>query len=282
MAAKPVVAGTDGSEQSLRAVEWAAQEAALRDVSLRIVSVIPPTGWLAPPGSQSGANRKIAENALADAVGAVRLVANRLTVDTALHAGDPGPDLARLGQDAAMLVIGARGPGASAMTQGPVSRYLAAHAPGVVVAVPGEAGPARHQVVVGIRDVADSEAPLAFAFEEASHRGAHLLAVQAWHWVPPPGTGPRAATAPHVSADALTRLFQLLEPWREKYPDVTVGEEIIRARPGPALATLSASADLLVLGRHRGSHAITDAPMGPVTQSMLSRARCPIAIVPAG
>ena len=30
MAAKPIVAGTDGSEESLRAVDWAAREAALR------------------------------------------------------------------------------------------------------------------------------------------------------------------------------------------------------------------------------------------------------------
>ena len=37
MAAKPIVAGTDGSEESLRAVGWAAREAALRGAPLRIV-----------------------------------------------------------------------------------------------------------------------------------------------------------------------------------------------------------------------------------------------------
>ena len=36
MAAKPIVAGTDGSEESLRAVDWAAREAALRGVPLRM------------------------------------------------------------------------------------------------------------------------------------------------------------------------------------------------------------------------------------------------------
>jgi nucleotide-binding universal stress UspA family protein len=36
MAAKPVVAGTDGSEESMRAVEWAAREAVLRGAPLRI------------------------------------------------------------------------------------------------------------------------------------------------------------------------------------------------------------------------------------------------------
>ena len=38
MAAKPIVAGTDRSEESLRAVDWAAREAALRGVPLRIVA----------------------------------------------------------------------------------------------------------------------------------------------------------------------------------------------------------------------------------------------------
>src|SRR5690348_3057846 len=38
MAAKPIVAGTDGSEESLRAVDWAAREAVLRGSPLRIVA----------------------------------------------------------------------------------------------------------------------------------------------------------------------------------------------------------------------------------------------------
>ena len=38
MATKPVTVGVDGSEESLRAVEWAALEARRRGTSLRIVS----------------------------------------------------------------------------------------------------------------------------------------------------------------------------------------------------------------------------------------------------
>ena len=43
MTTKPIVVGTDGSVQALRAVEWAAKEAALRGAPLRIVSA---TGML--------------------------------------------------------------------------------------------------------------------------------------------------------------------------------------------------------------------------------------------
>ena len=52
MAAKPIVAGTDGSEESLRAVGWAAREAALRGAPLRIVSAEE-----APPGMITRAGR---------------------------------------------------------------------------------------------------------------------------------------------------------------------------------------------------------------------------------
>src|ERR1700684_1811185 len=38
MEPKPMVAATDGSEESLRAVDWAAREAVLRGAPLRIVS----------------------------------------------------------------------------------------------------------------------------------------------------------------------------------------------------------------------------------------------------
>src|SRR5205823_1440553 len=50
MAAKPIVAGTDGSEESLRAVDWAAREASLRGAPLRIVAAA-----AAPPGMKSRA-----------------------------------------------------------------------------------------------------------------------------------------------------------------------------------------------------------------------------------
>ena len=40
MMPKPVVVGTDGSNESLRAVKWAAAEAAHRSAALQIVSVM--------------------------------------------------------------------------------------------------------------------------------------------------------------------------------------------------------------------------------------------------
>ena len=39
MSTRPIVVGTDGSEESLHAVDWATYEAARRAVPLRIVTV---------------------------------------------------------------------------------------------------------------------------------------------------------------------------------------------------------------------------------------------------
>ena len=50
MNVEPIVVGTDGSEESLQAVDWAAREAALRGAPLRIVAAA-----AAPPGMKSRA-----------------------------------------------------------------------------------------------------------------------------------------------------------------------------------------------------------------------------------
>jgi len=41
-----------------------------------------------------------------------------------------------------------------------------------------------------------------------------------------------------------------LEQWRGKYPEVRVRQDVIRGHPGRVLASYSARADLVVLGRH--------------------------------
>ena len=83
-----------------------------------------------------------------------------------------------------------------------------------------------------------------------------------------------------MSSEAFLRLARLLEPWQEKYPEVEVGAEVIHARRGQALAEITASADLLVLGGRGGCLASTDSPLGRVTHTVLEHAHGPIAMVP--
>jgi nucleotide-binding universal stress UspA family protein len=284
MAIKPIVVGADGSEPSLRAVDWAAREAVLRDAPLQIVSVCAldqRTDWSTPPDALRGRIREAAENALQDAAGIADMAAHELTTDTRLLVGQPAPVLAEAARGASMLVVGAHGSGGfTPSAAGSVSRYAATHAPCPVVIHRDEPVPARHQIAVGIGDLDAAAALFAFAFEEASHRGAHLVAVKAWYWRRPAGVPEAAVNPGQVSSEALIRLFRLLEPWQEKYPDVEVGEEIRHARTGQALAEITASADLLVLGRHRGDLATTDSHLGLVTKTVLDHSRGPVAVVP--
>lgn len=285
MALKPVVVGTDGSERSVQAVDWAAREAAMRDLPLQIVSVIPrrpSIDWFTSPDQLTPMLRQTTEEALEAAAESANMTAPGVTVDTSLLTGEPGPVLADRAERASMLVVGSHGAGGvAAKALGSVSGYLAAHATCPVVIDRGVPAPACQQILVGVRNLDDSETPLAFAFEEAAHRGAHLVVVQAWYRIRSPGAHRAAITPAQASAEALIRLHQLIERWRDKYPDVQAGEEIIHDDPHRALVGLSALADLLVLGRRPGRIANTDTPLGSVTSALLHRAQCPVTVVPA-
>ena len=115
MATKPVIAGADGSQESLRAVEWAAREAVLRATSLRIVAVpgLPPrmTATPATPGTVSDVVEKSTSQALAAAAEQAAAQQPGLAIDTQLLAGAPAEVLVGAGQDASMLVLGSRGNG---------------------------------------------------------------------------------------------------------------------------------------------------------------------------
>ena len=93
MATKPVIVGADGSRESLRAVEWAAREAALRGTSLRIVAVppLPPrmTSTPATPGTVSDVVERSTSEALAAAAQQAAVQQPGLAIETHLVAGAP-------------------------------------------------------------------------------------------------------------------------------------------------------------------------------------------------
>jgi len=277
MAAKPVVAGADGSPESMQAVEWAAREAALRGTSLRIVTVPSMPPRMRPnPATQdtvAGLIERGAARALAAAATQAAKDAPDLPIETQLLDGvSPDRALVQAGKEALMLVLGSRGAGGfSALILGSVSRYAATHAVCPVVVVREETRAAHREIVVGVRDLGQSEAALGFAFEEAALRKARLVAVHAWSRIPfgghdqPPDEEERALDA-------------LLGGWRDKYPDVDARAELMHAHPGKVLAGASARADLVVLGRHApGAHA---PGAGSVTNAVLSHAHGPVVSVP--
>jgi nucleotide-binding universal stress UspA family protein len=171
------------------------------------------------------------------------------------------------------------------MLLGSVSRYAAMHASCPVVVVREETGVVHREVVAGIRDPHDMTATLPFAFEEAALRGATLVAVHAGHF-PAPAGDPRAGEAGHladpskVPAEATEHLAEDLRSWREKYPGVPVRHDVVRGHPGRVLASYTARADLVVIGRHGGHD--TGPAIGAVQHAVLNHAHGPVAIVPIG
>jgi nucleotide-binding universal stress UspA family protein len=275
MNVKPIVAATDGSEESLRAVEWAAGEAILRAAPLRIVSAasLPPpmTGLQVRPERDHVADfiRSERDLALHAAASRAARVAPGLVIMTDPIHGSPAQAVTESGSGASMLVVGSRGAGAfTALTLGSVSRYAAAHATCPVVVVRDLLPVASGLVGVGVGDLDDCAGPLTFAFEEASLRKGAVLAVHAWA-----GPGPTTA-APGA------RLAELIESWAEKYPGVPVSQQVVPGHPARALIGLSARADLVVMGR-RGAHTGPHGP-GPVRHAVLSHAHGPIAVTPSG
>jgi nucleotide-binding universal stress UspA family protein len=286
MTAKPIVAATDGSEESLRAVEWAAREAVLHSAPLRIVSAasLPRTASLQLKPERDvvlGFVREHRDRALAAAAARAAEMAPGLLISTDPLEGPPARVVTGSGSGALMLVVGSRGLGAfTAMVLGSFARYAAGRACCPVVVVREETAAVHRQVGVGIGDLDDCADSLAFAFEEAALHKASLRAIHAWH--APQASISRAGTpypppALHAAAaDAARELTLLLDRWQEKYPDVPVSQDVMHGHPGRALADLSARTDLVILGRHPG----LPGP-GSVRHAVLNHAHGPIAIVPA-
>jgi nucleotide-binding universal stress UspA family protein len=290
MPTKPIVAATDGSEESFRAVEWAAGEAVLRGAPLRIVSA----AALLPRMMERQSTPDIEivtdvisqqrDRALAAAAERAAKMAPGLLIDTDHLAGPPAQAVTESGSGALMLVVGSRGVGAfTALVLGSVSRYAATHASCPVVVVRDETTAAHRQVVVGIGDPDSSAASLSFAFEEASVRQASLLAVHAWD---APRSDIERATqalaapgARAIEAETVRRLTALMDDWRGKHPDVPVSQDVMYGHPGRVLVGLSARADLVVIGRH-ARHPRLQGP-GTVTHALLNHAHGPIATVPS-
>ena len=286
MPAKPIVVATDGSEESLRAVDWAVREAVLRGAPLRLVSaaeLLPRlSGGHTMPDDDTVADtlRRHRDQALTAATERATQAAPELLIDADYLDGAPAAAVTDAGSGALMLVVGSRGVGAfAAMVLGSVSRYAATHAACPVVVVREEAGAVHRQVGIGIGDL-ENRASLTFAFEEAALRKASLIAIHSWHL--PESDVSRAGPVPSGSAgyvqetETAKRLEQLLDDWGAKYPDVPVSQELVHGHPGRALVGLSARADLVVLGRRSVHHG-----PGSVMHAVLSHAHGPVVTVPS-
>ncbi|MQA96345.1 MAG: universal stress protein [Streptosporangiales bacterium] len=291
-AARPVVVGVDGSGASLRALEWAVEEAQLRRAPLRVVHAITrpvydvPVGPapLAPVGEEA---RKQAQLLLEDAHARVSGLAPEVGVETQSAVGFPAAVMLSQSRDACLVAVGARGlGGVGAIVVGSVGVELAARAACPVAVLPDNAiddQPGERGVVVGVDGSLPGEHALAFAFEEARARGVGVIAVHAWSRPVLPETilvptAPITVNLASFGMAARELLEQTLAPLRERFPDVKVTARAVQGHAGGSLIDAAGGADLLVVGS-RGFGGFTGLLLGSVGQAVLHHAPCPVVVV---
>ncbi|OPG09314.1 universal stress protein [Microbispora sp. GKU 823] len=278
-----IVVGVDGSHAGMEAACWAAREADLRGVPLRIANAIP--AWAcstAPQGPYTSVAAWMRDGAaavLGAATERVRAEAPRVPVDTAILAGDPRPALIEAAVDADLLVLGNHGIGGfRGLLLGSVAYGVAGHAPCDVVVVREVPSAPRPEIVVAIDGSSACAKVLDFAFAEAALRGEGLRAVHAYSTLE---AGGGFAPLPDDFDDEkveVRMVREVLAGRRELYPDVKVVEEVVRGHPVDVVRQASAGADLLVIGS-QGHGEFGGLVLGSVCQAMLHHATCPMAVV---
>ncbi|MFJ9626782.1 universal stress protein [Streptomyces sp. NPDC101175] len=292
----PVIAAVDGSDDSLRALDWALDAARRRAAPLRVVHVRQYAAAWTPPGALVAGSPEADEDDHVLAQVRARLDGRpeRPAMEYLGVQGAPGAVLPELGAGAQLLVLGSRGRGGFAsllLGSNGMAAARDADCPVVVVPRPGRAvhgetpaGPGP-RVVVGLHVDSPDDTTLAFAFAEAALRGARLQVVAAYPWPPQAWAAVGELVPPVLDPDAIedeTRVLteSLLAPHREDHPDVSVEPY---AAPGDAaghLVAASGGADLVVVGRHRRRLLSPARLIGSVTQAVLLHAASPVAVVP--
>jgi nucleotide-binding universal stress UspA family protein len=136
-----IVVGVDGSDESARALEWAADEAELRDAAVQVVSawhvpaLVYSSGYapMVTPSSEESSDHA----ALAIAEGAAADLRDKGVPATALvEHGNAAASLIDASAEADLLVVGSRGHGGfTGLLLGSVSAQCAQHAQCPVVIV---------------------------------------------------------------------------------------------------------------------------------------------------
>ncbi|WP_280342996.1 universal stress protein [Nocardia abscessus] len=237
---KPIVVGTDGSAQSVVAVRWAAQTAALHDAPLHISLVVESSLGAAdddPPRPAALLRVREADEAIeraAEAAVAAAHAVRDIAIGTEIRTAHIATALIERSRSAAMLVVGTRGIGrVQRVLLGSVSAVVAREADCPVAVVPAETplwdpistGP----VIVGVDGSTAEQAAIEVAATEASLRGVELVAVHTWGEIEPLAAIGTDWAALRRTEEAL--LATSLAGWQEQVPR---GDHPARGGPGPS------------------------------------------------
>ncbi|MFF8556929.1 universal stress protein [Streptomyces sp. NPDC015501] len=278
---QPVIAGVDGTSDSLLAADWAAREARRQDTPLVLLHGYERFGF-GEDGYEDEEARKLLDASLTW----VREHHDDIEVKGELAVRPESELFVERGNDAQMIVLGSRRPGpVTGFILGSVGLRVLSQAACPVVLIRGgtvSQQPQDGEIVVGVpEDEEEADAVLEFAFRAAATRGAPLRAARAWH-LPPvatrhPATLAMSETRGNLEAATRRGMLDRLGPWRRAYPEVAVIEHVELGPTVEMLVSLAASAQLLVVGRRSR---LGTRYVGHVAHAALHFADAPIALVP--
>lgn len=277
-----IVVGFDGSRHARNALKWAADEARLRNVLLRILYAEASDPQNLPEWYEPGTSPLSPGQALVD--DAYGLVATRhpsVVARAEIVAWPPAMVLTAATREAQLLVVGARGKGGfQGLLLGSVSDQSIqyAHCPVVVVHRDPDVTPllaAQPLIVVGVDGSLDSTLALRWALDEAGRRSAAVHVVHAWQY-PAIGTfvaGPKTA----LEAFSEEIIESAAEDAAKRAPSVPFTAATARGGTVPCLLDASRDAALLVLGG-RGHGQFSRALIGSVAHQCARHASCDVVV----
>lgn len=278
----PLVVAYDGSHDAKLALRWVAEESLRTGAPVRVLAV---NELLAPTWGGVGGTIVVTETYVRDCTELLGEAEKELAdlgvtdVTTQARSGNVVDEMLHAADHASVLVVGSRGHSAAGEAlMGSVSQHLARHAtcPVVVVRAPRDATSRR--IVVGIDGSVTSMAALDFAVRRAEETGETVVAIHGWR--------DHVASADVYSSEP--RMIELqqhelllaesLAGMRTEHPDVRIEHEAISVPPEKCLVDASAHASLVVVGS-RGQGYFRGLLLGSVSQAVLHRAQCPVAVV---
>ena len=272
----PIVVGYDGSPDSAAAMVWAAETASLMGRQLLAVTVGPRPGEGSFP--EWDEEKLIVTHARAEAA-LKEAGASDGAAET--RRGPVVATLLEAAGSADLMVVGSQGHGRiEGALIGSVSQHLSRHAacPVVVVRRPARPGPSR--ILVGVDDSASSSAALEFACRRASLTREPVVALHGWRLpdLPVDKHGDVPATVARRIIDEQRQLAEAVAGLAEEFPDVEIRADAIPVAAPRVLVDGSATSSLVVVGS-RGRGAFAGMLLGSVSQEVLARAHCPVAVV---
>ncbi|MFD5758844.1 universal stress protein [Streptomyces sp. NPDC127044] len=297
---RTVTVGLDGSTESRAAAEWAAREALLRGLPLKIVHVHEPLPKHVDPLPDGETHQRWTERLPIEAAEGIRLRHPGIEVISEQLTGTVADILCEAAGFADLLALGSRGLGGiGGFMVGSVSLAVVARAERPVVLVrAGEQAADEHTmdpagvpstatlfrpVVLGLDIDHPDDILLEFAFDAATRREAPLRAVYGWPEPPTsfyrfPGDAELYDSLERKHAAALT---EVLRPWRQKFPGVEVIEASRCGSAAQVLVNAARDASLAVVGRRIRTGSL-GAHIGHVTHAALHHITTPVAVVAHG